>query len=137
MPDLRNTYDTSLLTNPLVVLRKIDRNKIDRATLAIVGDAQLAFKYPERSLIWFDDGYILNDQPRMSDVSKELIRATICFAIGRTDSMSIMADNLDLKQAEKAVKGAKLSLDLNVELDDGPEEGAEPKAKASAAASAS
>jgi hypothetical protein len=113
-------------------LRKIDFNKMDRATLAIVGDAQLAFKYPEKNLVWFSEGYILNDQPRLSEVSKELIKATTGFAIGRTDSQTIMADNLDLKQAEKGVKGAKISLDLNVELEDEPK----PEAKVRATASA-
>jgi hypothetical protein len=136
---LRSTYDTSLLHNPLVVLRKIDLKKMDQATLAIVGDAQLAFRYPESNLVWFADGYILNDQPRLSEVSKELIAATEHFAIGRTDSMSIMADELSLTQAEKAVKGAKITLDLNVELEDEPEveEVETPKAKKSVAAAAS
>jgi hypothetical protein len=124
----RNSYDTGVINNPLVVLRKIDLDQIDEATYGIVGGAQLAFRYPEANLLWFADGYVLNDQPRMAEVSQELIDATICFAVGRTDSQTVEADNLTLQQAEAAVKGAKITLGISVDLP--KDEQPKPKRKA-------
>jgi hypothetical protein len=116
MAEHKGTYDTALVNQDLVVLRHIDLDKIDPETYALAGDANIEYKTQERSLLWFRDGYVLNDQPRVFDLVKELMAATLGFAVGRPDTGQILADNLTLRQAEAAIAGATTKLALNITI---------------------
>lgn len=115
-----NTYDSSLVNKSLVVLRKLDLGAIDPDTYRIIGESTIGYgntykRDQENQLLWFRDGYILNDQVREAEASEEIIHVTDHFAVGRPDTQEILMDNLTLKEAEKAVSGAKLTLGVSVE----------------------
>lgn len=91
---------------------------------------------------WFNDGYLLNDHPRLTEITDAIIKATVGFAVARSDTGAIMAEFDSLKAAEKAVNGASITfnVDVNVDLDDeaddmisegGPADDPAPSRKAS------
>ena len=134
MSEKKNTYDNQQVNRPLVVLRHVDLARMDRRTVRLIGASAIGYKQQEAQLVWFQDGFILNDQPRLDGVVKEIMAATIDFAVGRPDTQSILMEKLSLKAAERAVGGAKLTLAVDVEL---PEEekkpGRQPRKSAKAA----
>ncbi len=117
---VRSTYDTNVSNNPLVVLRKVDWDLLDDASIRLIAGAQIDYRTPEATLAWFRDGYVLNDQPRSGGLAQELIEATVCFAVGRTDNQTIMADGLSLAVAENAVNKAEIKLNLAIDIPETP-----------------
>lgn len=110
-----------------VVLRKVDvgplsvrPNRNAPTMLERIGMGYAEQGMPESDLAWFQDGYILNDQPRSSIVTDEVMKNTLGFAVARTDTGTILrefgADGLD--KAEAAIAGAKVDLAPSIELPD-------------------
>lgn len=118
----------SRLDPTLIVLRRVDVAKLSRripgqpdTTMEMIGKGYAKQGLVESHLTWFKDGLILNDQPRTSIVTDEIMNATLGFAIARTDTGEVIrtfgADGMAAAQA--AVAGAKITLEVaNVALED-------------------
>jgi hypothetical protein len=115
------------LDGPLVILRKVDvaplsirANRQAPTTMELIGQGYAEQGVEEKDLIWFRDGYILNDQPRTSIITDEIMAHTLGFAIARTDNGEIVReggpDSLGAMIA--AVAGARIELSVGVELAD-------------------
>jgi hypothetical protein len=109
------------LANPLVVLRKVNMAALDRATKGLISNTVVrhqgsANSIHEGELPWFEDGYVLNDQPREFDLTKEIMGVTMGFAVARTDNGIIMAEFDDLHDAEAAKSGATVQLYMDVNV---------------------
>lgn len=103
-----------------VVLRKVDvgamshrPNRNAPTMMERIGMGYAEQGVPESDLSWFRDGYVLNEQPRSSIVTDEVMKHTLGFAVARTDTGEILreyegADGL--AKAEAAVAGAQVNL---------------------------
>lgn len=109
----------SRLDSPLVVLRKVDVAKLSvRVTknspsiMEMIGSGHVDQGTRESQLVWFKNGYVLNDQPRTVVVTDEIMRNTTGFAIARTDTGEIIREGGPdtLSQMLKLVEGAELKL---------------------------
>lgn len=121
--------NTSRLAPALIVLRKVDVRPLsvkvrpDLPTVyEMIGKGQLEAGVSENETVWYADGYIVNDQPRSSGITDEIMGATEHFAIARTDNGDIVRDNIaSLATAESLVAGATLSLNVAVDMDEDDE----------------
>lgn len=107
------------LNKPVVVLRKVNTKRLDvRATadadtaMELIGKGQVQLHLREDSLPWLAQGYVINDQPRDEKVARDIVKATIGFALARTDTGEIMkkygADGLG--EAEADARSVKLTM---------------------------
>lgn len=125
-------YDPQILGrlhDDVIVLRKVNVKKLSvRATpdantpWELVGQGQIQLHVREDKLPWYAQGYVVNDQPRDEKVSRDIARATIGFAVARTDTGEILQEfgiaNGDvqsaLAEATRVSKSAKLVLTPSV-----------------------
>lgn len=107
--------NTSRLAPPLIVIRKVDKAALSvrgaqgNSAWDMIGNGQLEAGVSERETIFYDKGYIVNDQPRTSGLTDEIIGATKSFAVARSDNGEIVREVKTLKEAEKLVAGATLN----------------------------
>lgn len=122
----RVSKDASVLSKDLIVLRRIDMEALDYKTgespeeessLELIGKTNLNPDYKERDMPWFLSGYVANDHPRDSMLNEEIVANTFDFAVARPDTGEILASGLTLAKAESAVKGAKVRLSVDIEID--------------------
>lgn len=121
--------NTSRLAPPLIVLRKVDVAALSvklrpdqESTYEMIGKGQLEAGVSERDTIWYEQGYIVNDQPRSSGITDEIMEATQGFAVARTDNGDVVRDNIEtVRAAEKLVAGATLSLNVDVDIEEDEE----------------
>jgi hypothetical protein len=122
MPHIRRAESQNPLSKPLVVLRKVDFDKLGPASTQMIFDTDVSYLVSEGDLAWTRDGYVLNDQPRLFELTKEIMGATLGFAVAKSDTGEIIAryGPDGLKAAEAAVKGAKVQVvtDIEIELAD-------------------
>lgn len=123
----------TFLSHPLVVLRKVDTEKLG-GTWDYLGNEVAVWGGDDntvraRELIWFPDGYIINDTPRESMAVGEILDATLGFAVARSDTGQILktfpAGKEGLKAAEKAIGGARVELNIDVQMQEDEEPPAE------------
>lgn len=107
------------LNKPVIVLRKVNPRKLQKretptadTAMELIGKAQLQLHLREDALPWFADGFIVNDQPRDEKVARDIMKATIGFALARTDTGEILKaygpDDMD--QAIEDAAGVQLTL---------------------------
>lgn len=114
---IKPPQQTTVLDRDVIVLRKLDVSMVPDGIYDILAKTNLEPGVQEQQCSWFEDGYVANDHPRDSLVSKILIMATQGFAVARTDTGEILHDfGLDLAGADKAAQGAKIRLDFDVQL---------------------
>jgi hypothetical protein len=89
---------------------------IDAKSMAIISTRQIRYGTREGDTPWFNDGFLLNDHPRLTELTDRIIKATVGFAVARTDTGAIMAEYPDLKSAQAAVDGATIKLSFNVDI---------------------
>lgn len=112
------------LKDPVIVLRKVNPAKLQhRETpqsstaweLIGLGQAQLHLK--EKRLPWYEQGLIMNDNPRDEKVARDVEKATIGFAIARSDTGEVLKvygpDALD--QAIEDAQGVRLTIKASVQ----------------------
>lgn len=106
------------LREAVVVLRKVNIKKLSKretpsASTAweLIGMGQVQLHLHEKDLPWYEEGLIVNDQPRDEKVARDIAKATIGFAIARSDTGEVMktygADGL--KQAVLDARSVRLS----------------------------
>lgn len=85
------------LADAVIVLRKVNRKKLMfRATPTantaweLIGSAQVQLHVREDQLPWYEQDYLVNDQPRDEKVARDIARATIGFAVARSDNGEIL-----------------------------------------------
>jgi hypothetical protein len=125
----RHVEDTSIFAKDLIVLRKVDKGRIDPAIMEIIGDTDLLPHLKESAMPWFKEGFVANDHPRDIMVSDELIAATDGFAVARSDSGEILReyDGPDaLVRAESAASRGKVRVAFDFEFDEKEVEGLPP-----------
>lgn len=133
----KNPLDTSRLKGPLVLLRKINMAPLDvrahknaMSILDHIRQGQPEQGVKEDQLVWFDEGYVVNDQPRSQMVTEEIMENTLGFAIARTDTAEILrefrADQYAV--AVKAIEGAEIRLAVDVIVDEAADEAEEADA---------
>lgn len=107
------------LNRPVVVLRKVNINKLQKretptadTAWELIGKGQLQLHLREDALPWYADGLIVNDQPRDEKVARDIHKATIGFAIARSDTGEVLKvygpDGMDEAIADAA--GVQLML---------------------------
>lgn len=117
----RTVEDTSIFAHDMIVLRKVDKGRLDPATMEIIGETDLLPHVQEKTMPWFRQGFVANDHPRDQFVSQELIDATDGFAVARSDTGEIVRE-FDgpnaLVRAESAAAGARVSLSIEFDMPD-------------------
>ena len=107
------------LNKPVIVLRKVNPNKLQHRETPIsdtawelIGKGQLQLHLREELLPWYADGFIVNDQPRDEKVARDIAKATIGFAIARSDTGEILKvyGPKDMGQAIEDAAGVQLTL---------------------------
>lgn len=107
------------LNKPVIVLRKVQINKLQRretptadTAWELIGKGQVQLHLKESALPWMEQGLIVNDQPRDEKVARDIAKATLGFAIARSDTGEILkAYGKDgLMEAESDAAGVTLSL---------------------------
>lgn len=85
------------LREPVIVLRKVDVSKLQHRPTPeadtpweLIGRGQLQLHLREDDLPWYEQGFIVLDQPRDEKVARDIMKATIGFAIARTDTGEIL-----------------------------------------------
>ena len=85
------------LRDPVIVLRKVSVRKLQRretptadTAWELIGKGQLQLHVKESSLPWYEQGFIVLDQPRDEKVSRDIMRATVGFGIARSDTGEIL-----------------------------------------------
>jgi len=118
------------LTKPLVVLRQVNFDQLSEASVEMLAQTNVNYLLTEGELLWFQDGYILNDMPRASELVREIIAATVGFAVARTDNGVIAArfGPDGLRAAEKAAASARMVVSTEIEIEDDLEEALAPEA---------
>jgi hypothetical protein len=121
----QHAVNTSRLAPPLIVLRKVDVRRLSRkarpdmeSVYEMIGKGQLEAGVSEKDTIWYEQGYIVNDQPRTSGVTEEIIGATQGFAVARTDNGDVVREVDTLLEAVNLISGATLQLNVEVEMED-------------------
>jgi len=117
----RHVEDTSIFARDIIVLRKIDKGRLDPAVLEIIGDTDLLPHLQEKSMPWFKQGFVANDHPRDIFVSDELIAATDGFAVARSDNGEILREYDGpnaLIRAESAAASAKPRIEVDIDIED-------------------
>lgn len=135
MPKATPLQTPSRLDPTLIVLRRVDAARLSvrqnpnaDTTMELIGKGYAKQGLEEKELAWFRDGLILNDQPRTSGVTDEIMGATLGFAVARTDTGEVLREfgPDGLGAAEAAIAGAKVTLQVaNVSIeeeDDMPED---------------
>lgn len=115
----RRAQPNDLLTDTLVLLRKIDLEVFDPRTLQMIANTRIRTnQIREGELSWFKKGYVLNDQPREFGITAEVMDATAGFAIARVDTGSIMAEfgPSEYRRAIEVMDNAQVQLNLDVIL---------------------
>lgn len=85
------------LNKPVVVLRKVNINKLQKranpqadTAWELIGKGQVQLHLREDALPWYAEGLILTEQPRDEKVSRDIMKATLGFAIARSDTGEIL-----------------------------------------------
>lgn len=85
------------LARAVIVLRKVNPRKLQKretptadTAWELIGKAQLQLHVREDQLPWYADGFIVNDQPRDEKVARDIAKATIGFAIARSDTGEVL-----------------------------------------------
>lgn len=111
----------------LIILRKVDVRPLAvrphrnaPTMMELIGAGYVEQGVPESDLVWFKDGFLVNDQPRTSIITQEVMQHTVGFAIARTDTGEIVREYgpKELGKAEAAIAGARVELSVTAALDD-------------------
>lgn len=85
------------LRDPVIVLRKVNVKKLQRretptadTAWELIGKGQLQLHVKESSLPWYEQGLIVVEQPRDEKVSRDIMKATLGFAIARSDTGEVL-----------------------------------------------
>ena len=85
------------LNRPVIVLRKVNIAKLSTrptptsdSPWELIGKGQVQLHLREDQLPWYAEGLIVLDQPRDEKVARDIMKATIGFAIARTDTGEIL-----------------------------------------------
>jgi hypothetical protein len=109
------------LDKPVIVLRRVNvaplsvkANKNAPSIMDRIGAGYIEQGVEERETTWFDQGLIINDQPRSSVINEEVVEHTLGFAVARTDNGEILAEGGpdSLAAMEQAASGARIELNL-------------------------
>lgn len=127
---VRGPQQTTVLDRDVAVLRKLNMKRLANnapGIYEILAETNIVPGVHEQQMAWFDEGYVSNDHPRDSIVSKFMIDYTLGFAVARTDTGEILAKfkTEELSAADKAAAGAKIKLDIDFSLDDDDDEDAD------------
>ena len=117
----RHVVDTSIFARDMLVLRKVDKGRLDPATWDIIGETNILPKVKENTMPWHRQGFVANDHPRDTFVSEELLAATEGFAVARSDTGEIVREYDGpnaLIRAESAASGARVRLTYDIEMDE-------------------
>lgn len=85
------------LKDPVIVLRKVNPRKLSKrethdakTAWELIGMGQVQLHLREDQLPWYEQGFIVNDNPRDEKVARDIMRATVGFALARTDTGEIL-----------------------------------------------
>ena len=118
------------LSKGVIVLRKVNTKPLQvRVTRGastaweLIGAAQPELHVWEKNLPWMRQGFVVNDQPRDEKVARDIHKATIGFAVARTDTGEILQTfgPNELGKAEEAASSVQLVLQpavIPVEVDE-------------------
>lgn len=136
--DIAELVTPGRLDAPLIVIRKVRvsamNKRPNKRTPSIwekIGLGHLEQGTEERETVWYEDGYVVNDQPRSHLLTEEIMKNTLGFAVARTDNGEIIHETgpEGLVECERAISGAsfKISVGVNVDeaVDDEDEEDAD------------
>lgn len=107
------------LRDPVIILRKVNVSKLQKretptadTAWELIGKAQLQLHLREDALPWYEQGFVVNDQPRDEKVARDLAKATIGFALARSDTGEILKayGPSELDQAVIDARGVQLML---------------------------
>lgn len=114
---IKPPQQTTVLDRDVTVVRKLNFKKLPEGIIEILATTNLEPGIHEQQMSWWDEGYVANDHPRDSIISKFLIDNTLGFAVARTDTGEIIHDfGMDLAAADRAAASAKVKLDVDFEL---------------------
>lgn len=111
------------LSQPVIVLRKVNIAKLQTqptptssTAWELIGKGHVQLHVREERLPWYAQGLIVNDQPRDEKVARDIVKATIGFAIARTDTgevLKVYGPN-DLEKAQTDAKNARMSIKADI-----------------------
>ena len=85
------------LKDAVLVLRKVNINKLQHranpqadTAWELIGKGQVQLHLYEYQLPWYKDGFIINDNPRDEKVARDIMKATIGFALARSDTGEVI-----------------------------------------------
>lgn len=112
------------LNKPVIVLRKVNVKKLQRRETRdastpweLIGRAQVQLHLREDALPWYEQALIVNDQPRDEKVNRDIEKATIGFAVARSDTGEVIATYGPdgLAEAEETAASVRLSIKPQIE----------------------
>lgn len=107
------------LANAVIVLRKVNVNKLLKretptadTAWELIGKGQVQLHLREDDLPWYEQGLIVNEQPRDEKVARDIAKATLGFAIARSDTGEILKvyGKDGLKDAIADAEGVQLTI---------------------------
>lgn len=107
------------LRDPVIVLRKVNPAKLQKretptadTAWELIGKGQVQLHLREDALPWYGQGFIINDNPRDEKVSRDIAKATVGFALARSDTGEILKvyGPTELEQAVEDALGVQLML---------------------------
>lgn len=85
------------LSKAVVVLRKVNINKLLKretptadTAWELIGKGQVQLHLKESDLPWYEQGLIVLDQPRDEKVARDIMKATLGFAVARSDTGEVL-----------------------------------------------
>lgn len=113
------------LKDPVIVLRKVNPKRLQgretpQADTAweLIAKAQVQLHLREDRLPWLEQGFIINDQPRDEKVSRDIEKATIGFAVARTDTGEILQvfAKEDIDKAYETARSARMVITPSIQM---------------------
>jgi hypothetical protein len=116
----RGPAQVHALDNDVILLRQVDFKRLGGGLVEDLRRTDLRPGEKEGDMPWFLDGFVSADQPRDLMMSEALLRATVGYALARTDTGEILAqfERDQYGKASEVAAKAKPELMVNVLLEE-------------------
>jgi hypothetical protein len=108
------------LDNDVILLRQVDFKRLGPNIVDMLRRTDLRPGEKEGDMPWFLDGYVSVEQPRDMPMSEALLKATIGYALARTDTGEILAEfeRDQFARASKIQEKSQSELAVQILLED-------------------
>jgi hypothetical protein len=108
------------LDNDVILLRQVDFKRLGPKIVDMLRRTDLRPGEKEGDMPWFLDGYVSVEQPRDMPMSEALLKATIGYALARTDTGEILAEfeRDQFARASKIQEKSQSELAVQILLED-------------------